>query len=161
MGGHGDPQLGEDLQRNSPGDAQRRGEPPGEVAAAGHVLVAAKLHFSGVVGVAGTGTVAEIVVVLRAGVGVADDGREGCAAGAATHQSREKFHLVGLLAAGGRQAPARGAALEKRLELRLIHFDSGGQSLHGHPDGRGVGLAEDGQAKAFAVGTAHKLPPNA
>ena len=161
MGGHGDPQLGEDLQRNSPGDAQRRGEPPGEVAAAGHVLVAAKLHFSGVVGVAGTGTVAEIVVVLRAGVGVADDGREGRAAGAATHQSREKFHLVGLFAAGVDEAASRGAALQKGLELCLVHRNAGGQSLHGHPDGRGVGLAEDGQAKAFAVGTAHKLPPNA
>ena len=71
----------QELQRQRPGKAKRRGEPPGELAAAPDVVVAGGLRPGGEVRVAGPGHVPEGVVVLAAGVGVFDQGAQRRAAG--------------------------------------------------------------------------------
>ena len=162
MGRDGDAQLLQQLEGDAPGDAQGGRQPSGEVTAAGHILVAAVLHLGRVVGVARAGAVPEIGIVAGPGVGVADDGRHGRAAGPALHQARDELRRVGLLPGGGDPALARSPAVEKLLKPVQIHGDPGGESLHGHADGRGVGLAENRQAKPFAVGAAHRsFPPSA
>ena len=45
MGRHGDPPPGQQLGADPAGDAQGGGEPPGEVAAAPHILKAAVLGY--------------------------------------------------------------------------------------------------------------------
>ena len=86
MGPDMDAPASQDLDCNAPGNAQRGGEPAGEVAAPPHVLVAAVLHLSGEIGVGGPGLVPQFVVVFGAGVGILDDGGQRSSAGDSIHQ---------------------------------------------------------------------------
>ena len=116
----------------------------------GVVLGAEVLHLGGVVGVAGPGRAAQGGVVPGAGVGVADDGREGRAAGAAVLQGRRgtRAHPPPFVAVDQAFCPGRPAA-QKALKGVQVHRFSGGDALDGHADGRGMGLAEDGQIAGF------------
>ena len=100
--------------------------------------------MGGKVGVGRAGLVPQLVVVLRAGVGVLDDGGQGCAAGHPIHQPAQDPGDVPLLPGGGGGVPAGCPAAEKGLELLQVHGLPGGKAVHRHPDGRRVGLAEDG-----------------
>ena len=64
------------------------------MSASGGVLKAAVLDLGGVVRVTGTGAVLQVVVVTGAGVFVADDRRNGCAAGEAVQNAAEEFGTV-------------------------------------------------------------------
>ena len=126
MGHDLDVHGGEGLQGDAARDAQRGGEAAREVAAARDVVVVAVANKGRVIGVAGARHAAQVVVVLAAGVGVLDDGREGRAAGVAVDEAREDARAVGL-AAGGRGVGAAGrAALEKGLQLVEVDLDTGG-----------------------------------
>ena len=157
VGPHIDPLPGQDLLADTPGDAQGGGEPAGEVAASRHVLKAPVLHLGGVVGVARAGDVPEVVIVPRPGVGVADEGGQGGAAGAALRQAGEDLRPVPLLPGGGPGAPARGPAVEEGLEFLQVDGLPGGQAVHRHPDARGVGLAEKGNGQLTVINTAHGI----
>ena len=159
MGGDGDAQLLQNLNTDAAGDAERRGQPSGEVTAACHILFPAVFHMGGVIGMARSGMIPEIVVVTGAGIGIFNDGGDGGAAGHISHQAGEEYRLVRLFSCGGCGAAARSTAAEEGLQPIHVDGNARGDALHGHTDGRGVGLAENGDAKSFAVGTAHKKPP--
>ena len=76
-----------------------------------HVLETAVLHLGGKVGVAGTGLVPELGIVLGAGVGVFNEGGQRSTAGHIVHQAAEKLGQVGLLAGGGGGVLSRSPAL--------------------------------------------------
>ena len=158
VGPHIDPLPGQDLLADPPGDTQGGGEPAGEVAAPRHVLKAPVLHLGGVVGVAGAGHVPQVFVVLGPGVGVADDRGQGGAAGASFVQARQEFRPVGLLPGGGPGPGPRSPAVEEGLQLLQVHFFPGGQAVHRHPDGRGVGLAEHRHVDVLTEVRGHELP---
>ena len=94
---NGNAPLFQQLKADAPGNAQGGCQPPGKSAAAGVILMSAVFHLSGVVGVAGAGDHRKIGVVPGAGVGVADDGGKGRAAGDIFHQPGETFRRVGLI----------------------------------------------------------------
>ena len=160
VGRHGDSLGLQQLQADPAGDAQGSRQPAGEVAAAGHVLEPAVADLGREVGMAGPGAVPQVVVVSGAGVGVADEGRQGRAAGDVSHQSGDELRQVGLLPGRGRGGVPRRPAGKERPQP--VHIDSkpGGNPLDGHADGRGMGLAENGEAKPLAVGTAHGINPS-
>ena len=158
MGPNLDSPASQDLEGNAPGDTQGGGEPAGEVAAPPHVLAAAVLHLGGEVGVGGPGLVPELVVVFGAGVGILDDGGQRGSAGDAVHQSAQNLGRIPLLPGGGGGVPARGPALEEALELLQVHRLPGGQTVHRHPDGRGVGLAEHRHMDVLTEVRGHELP---
>ena len=150
--------LFQQLQADATGDAQGGCQPPGKRAAPGEICVTAVLHSGGIVRVAGAGHHGKAVIVPGAGVGVADDGGKRRAAGDVPHQTGKKFRLVRLLPRGGPIVAAGGTAVQKRLKSLHVDGLSGGQTLQGHADGRGMGLAEDGQMQKFSV-PAHRPPP--
>ena len=115
------------------------------MAAAGVVLKTEVFHIGGVVRVARPGHRGKGGIVLGPGVPIADDGRQGYAAGAVPPQPGEKFRGVRLLAGGGIGVAARGPALQKALQGLKINLLPGGDTLQGHADGGGMGLAENGQ----------------
>ena len=158
MGGDLNAPALQDLQADAPGDAQGGGEPAGEVAAPGHILEAPVLHLGGVVGVGGAGLVPQLAVVLGAGIGVADDGGQGGPAGASLRQPAQDLRHVPLLPGGGGAVPARGPAPQEGLELVQVHRLPGGQAVHRHPDGRGVGLAEHRDVDVFTPVRGHGPP---
>ena len=155
MGSHKDPPAGQKLLADSPGDAQGGGEPAGEVSAPGHILKAAVLHLGGVVGVAGTGDVLQVLIVPGPGVGVPDNGGQGRPASLALDQAGKNLRLVPLLPGGGPGAGAGGTPGQKGLELLQVHRLPGGDAVHRDPDGRGVGLAKDGNGQLTVIDTAH------
>ena len=150
--------LFQQLQADATGDAQGGCQPPGKRAAPGEICVTAVLHSGGIVRVAGAGHHGKAVIVPGAGVGVADDGGKRRAAGDVPHQTGKKFRLVRLLPRGGPIVAARGTAVQKRLKGRHVDGLPGRQTLQNHADGRGMGLAEDGQMQKFSV-PAHRPPP--
>ena len=149
----------ENLQADAARDAQRCGQAAGKVSAARAVLIAAVFDLGGVVRVTGARRDSKIRVILRAGVRIADDGRERRAAGIAVHKAGEDLRRVGLLARRRPDVFARRAAIQKALEFVQINFLARGDALDRHADGRGMRLAEDGQMQIFAVGAAHKPSP--
>ena len=102
-------------------------------------------HIGGIVRMARPGHRGKGGVVLGAGVPIADDGGQRHAAGGISPQPGEKFRGVRLLAGGGIGVAARGTALQKALQGLKIDLFPGGDTLQGHADGGGMGLAEDGQ----------------
>ena len=114
-----------------------------------HILKAAVPHLGGVVGVAGAGHIAEGGIVTGPGIGILNDGGQWRTAGNAVHQAAQKPGLVRLLPGGSGGIPARGPALEKAVQLLQVHPLPGGQAVHRHADGRGVGLAENGHMQIF------------
>ena len=82
-------------------------------------------------------------------IGIFNDGGQWGAAGDAVHQAAQKPGLVRLLPGGGGGIPTRGPALEKAVQLLQVHPLPGGQAVHRHADGRGVGLAENGHMQIF------------
>ena len=149
MGRYGDPLTGQQLGADPTGDAQGGGEPPGEVAAAPHILKAAVLDVGGEVGMRRAGLVPQLLIVSGAGVGVLNDGGQGRAAGHSIHQPAQDPGHIPLLPGGGGGVPAGGPAAEKGLELLQVHGLPGGQAVHRHPDGLRVGLTEDGDMDVF------------
>ena len=135
----------QNLQTYAPGNAQGSRQAAGEVAAAGIVLKTEVFHIGGVVRVARPGHRGKGGVVLGAGVPIADDGRQGHAAGGIPPQPGEKLRGVRLLAGGGIGVAAWGPALHEALQGLKIDLLPGGDALQGHADGRGMGLTEDGQ----------------
>ncbi len=105
------------------------------------------------------GRVLQAGIIIGPGVGIAEDGGNGRAAGAPSIQTGKKLRLVGLLPGRGKLALPRGPAAEKALQRLQIDHKAGGEALQRHADGRRVGLAEDGQPQIFAVGAAHRLAP--
>ena len=158
VGPDADTPASQDLDCNAPGDAQGGGDPAGEVAAPPHVLAAAVLHLGGEIGVGGPGLVPELVVVFGAGVGVLDDGSQRSPAGDAVHQTAQNLGHIPLLPGGGGGIPAGSPALEEALELLQVHRLPGGQAVHRHPDGRGVGLAEHRHVDVLTEVRGHELP---
>ena len=86
-GSNSDAHFLQPLLAQATGDAQRSCQPPGEMTATGSILKAAVLHLGGIVGMAGTGTILQIVVISGTGVFISDDGGNGCTAGKAIHHS--------------------------------------------------------------------------
>ena len=158
MGSDVDAPASQDLDCNAPGDTQGGGEPAGEVAASPHVLAAAVLHLGGEVGVGGPGLVPQFVVVFGAGVGILDDGGQRSPAGDAVHQSAQNLGHIPLFPGGGGGIPAGGPALEEALERLQVHRLPGGQAVHRHPDGRGMGLAEHRHVDVLTEVRGHELP---
>ena len=64
---------------------------------------------------------------------------------------REKLRGIRLPAGGGPVVPPRGAAVQKGLQRLHVDDLPGRQPFQRHADGRGVGLAEDGQAQMLSV----------
>ena len=105
------------LLAQSTRNTQGGGNASGKMAAAGAVLVTAIFDLGGVVRVPWPGAVLQIGIIPGAGVVVADDGRNGCAAGLAVQQAAEEFRPVLLPPRGGKVVLPRCSALEELLQL--------------------------------------------
>ena len=114
------------------------------MAAAGVVLKPAVFYLRGIIRVAGAGAVAQIGVIAGAGIGIADDGGNGRAAGVAVQQAAQEFRPILLPARGGKIILPGRAAVEERLQALQIHGKPRRDAVQGHADGCAVGLAEDG-----------------
>ena len=144
VGGNTDALARQPLFAQPAGDADGGGQPAGKMAAACRVLMSAVFDLGGVVRMAGAGAVLQVGVVPGAGVGVADEGGDGCAAGGVFHQTGEKFRRVRLPAGGGVVVLSRGPAGKKGGQGFHIHGKPGGNAVENHADARPVGLAENG-----------------
>ena len=144
----GDSLALEPLEGDAARHAQRGGETAREVAAAGDVLRPVPLGPGREVGVSRARDGEDVVVVLRAGVGVLDDRRERCAAGlAARVEAGDDPGGVGLLARGPPGVSAGRAAGDEGGERVEVDGHAGGEPLDHAADGGGVGLPEDGDAQ--------------
>ena len=146
MGPHEDSPAGQDLLGDASGNAQGRRQPPGEVAPAPHVGVAAPLGPGGEIRVARPGLIGKLPVVLRVLVRVFYHGAQRRAAGLSPLQAGEEFRHVVLLPGGGEGARSRPPAVQEALELLQVNRLPGGEAVHHHADGLSVGLAEDADA---------------
>ena len=104
--------------------------------------MAAVTDLGRIVGMAGTGAVPEIVIVPGTGVGIADDGGDGGTAGHIAHQTGEELRAVRFFPGGGGGAAARRTPVQKGLQFVKIDGKACRDSLHGHTDGRGMGLSK-------------------
>ena len=126
-----------------PGNAQRGRQTTGKVAAACRILVATVFDLGCIIGMTGSGTILQVVIVPGAGVGIADDGSNGGATGEPIHNSRKDLRCVRLLprrrvgiAAGCPAAKESGQGIH-------IHGKSSGNAVETGPDSCPVGLTED------------------
>ena len=138
-------------------DADRRGQTAGIAAAAGEIHRPAVFHKGRVVRVRRTRQ--KVRVVRAARVRVADDRREGVAAGSAVVQAAQKFRRVCLAAARGKHGRRRRAAVQKRLQFGKIRLEARRKALKRHADGRPVGFAENRQLQSGSDRVAHGQSP--
>ena len=108
MGANAHPLIFQPLPAQAACDAQGGGQSAGEMATASRVLEAPVFDLSSVVGMAWPGAVFQILIIPGPGVGVADDGGDGCAGGEAVEDAREEFGPI-LLAPGVDQSFWPGA----------------------------------------------------
>ena len=128
-------------------DAQR--DPAAEVAAAAGVVESAVLEVGREVGMAGTGVLAELFVVLAAGVLVPEKDGERGAGGLALIYAGDNLRFIGLQAGGGPQRS--GLAAGKVLyEIGLAERDTRQHTVHGNPDPGTVRFTEDAYSEFIA-----------
>ena len=128
----------ERLQGDAARNAERGGETSGEVAAPGDVLMVAIADEGRVVGVSRTGLAPELRVVLRAHVGVLDDGRERGAAGVTVNDAGDEAGGVRLPSRRRGVGSAGGATGEEGREPLLVDRKPGGKSFDDAANGGGV-----------------------
>ena len=120
--------------RQRAGHGQRRGEPPGGMAAAPGIIAAQGADRGGIVSVGGPGLVFQAVVVGGTDITVVNDRRQRIAGGAALIDTGQEVHFLFFLPSGGQPALPHAAQqlfTDKGLrrtvglaEKRVVHHDS-------------------------------------
>ena len=88
------------------------------------------------------GAVCKICIVPTAGIGVADNRRQRCAAGDTLIQPAQKLRRIRLSAGGGQGILPRRPPGKKLLQGLHINGESCWQTVYGDPDRRGMRLPE-------------------
>ena len=136
--------LGHDAGRHN-----TQGEPSAEMAAAAGVVEAAVLEVGGEVGMSRTGMLAELLIVLAAGVLVAEKEGERRPCGMPVINARHDFRKVGLDA--GRGAGGSGlAAGQVFCKIRFPERNAGQDAVKGYADMRAVGLTKNTDSEFIA-----------
>ena len=106
----------------------------------------------GVVGMSGTATVAQGVIILAAVVAVANEKGDGCAQRRTVEESAQPFHLVGFTAwrGVGRRGIAFAPTLQFGVDQRGVDRQAGRATVDDSPYGRAVGFAEGCQPEYVA-----------
>ena len=140
---------------NDAGCHNAKGDPAAEMAAAAGVVEPAVLEVGRKVGVAGTGVLAELLVVLAAGVLVLEQDGERGSGGLSLEHAGDNLGLIGLQARGGPQRT--GLAAGKILhEIGLAERNAGQHAVYGNPDAGAVGFTEDTDSE-FITKSIHVL----
>ena len=136
--------FGNDAGRNN-----AQGEPAAEMAAAAGIVVTAKLEVGREISMTGPGVLTEGLVVLRAGVFIAEDDGYRSAGGMALIYAGKDFRSIGLKP-GGCTLRARLAAKDVFREIFFTEGNSGKYAVHGYPNHGAVRLAEDADFEVVA-----------
>ena len=136
---------------NHTGCYHGQGEPAAEMTAAAGVVEATEFEVGREVGLAGTGVLAELLVVLRAGVLVLEEDGERGAGGLSLVDAAHNFGLIGLDA--GRSARGAGLAAGQILgEICFTERNAGEHAVQGNTDTRAVRLAENAYSEFITEG---------
>ena len=127
--------------RQRAGHGQRRGEPPGGMAAAPGIVAAQGADRGGVVSVGGPGLVFQAVVVGGTGITVVNDRRQRIAGSAALIDTGQEVHFLFFLPGGG-QSPLPHAAQQLFTDKGLVHRQPRRHIRQQDTHRRTVGLAE-------------------
>jgi hypothetical protein len=149
-------QAGQEVLGEGAGGDAADGLAGGGPAAAGDGAQA-EFGVVGVVGVRGSVELGEVVVVVAAGVAVADQHGDRGAEGELGFglEAAQDLDLVGLLARAGELALAGAAAGHLGGDAGEGEGVAGGAAVDDHAEAAAVGLAEGGDAKGGAEGVAH------
>ena len=128
------------------------------MAAAARVVAGIVAQHTRVVCVAGTRLRRQLCVVVRALIGVADDGADGRAGRFAIVDSGLNLRPVRLLACGGLLVAARCAALHLAQDKRLVIRHTGRESVDHNADARAMRFTENGNFNCIAPGRTHVSP---
>ena len=110
----------------------------------------------GVVGMAGTENVAQVVVVSRMLIGVANQETNGTARGLAFEYARKQFHTVSLLPSCGETALAWATAVQFVLQEIKVNGDVGRHSVDDSANAFAVAFPKGGQREKVSESVAHK-----
>ena len=138
---------------------RRGGDAAGKMPAAPGVLEAFILGEGGVVRVAGAQQRRGFGIVAAAGVGVAQQHRDGGAGGVAVQHAGQELHLIRLGAGGGKPVAPGAAAVHLPGQEIGVHRQAGGQAVQHRPHRRAVAFPEDGQRDRAAKSVFHRQAP--
>ena len=127
--------------RQRAGHGQRRGEPPGGMAAAPGIVAAQGADRGGIVSVGGPGLVFQAVVVGGTDITVVNDRRQRIAGSAALIDTGQEVHFLFFLPGGG-QSPLPHAAQQLFTDKGLVHRQPRRHIRQQDTHRRTVGLAE-------------------
>src|SRR5688500_3854332 len=105
------------------------------------------LLLVGVIGVAGPETILDLLVVVRALIGVLDQHADGRAGGAALEHAGQDLHLVRLLALTGVTRGASAPPFQFRLNIRLRQLQPRRTAVDDAAERRPVAFAEAGDGE--------------
>ena len=137
-------------------------QPAAEVSTAAPVLKTKIAHMSCVIRMTRACEIHPVAIILRAGVGIADDGADGLTGGAPLHHTTEKLRLIGFLSRCCKRAVSRSAP--RHFCTQRLHFNihTCRKTIHADSDSFPMALPEKGQPKLLAEKAAHSAcPPNA
>ena len=102
-----------------------------------------------------TGLGEQRLIVLRAGVGVADDCADGSAGGLTVVDTGQDLRQIGFLAGGGLLVAAGCTALHLAQYERLVVVNTGREAVEHNADTGTVRFTEDGNFECVAPGRTH------
>ena len=134
----------------SPRQTQGGCQASGEMSAAAHVGVSAPLQESRVIGVSGAWLVMEFLIILRADIGIFDDGTQRRTTGLAVFHSREKDRKIRFPALGGKTVFTGSPSFHESDQGLHVNRFSGGKMVDDDPDGLAVRLAKQVDFERFS-----------
>ena len=164
QGGADGDAIAQNLAGN-PAGGDTHGGLAGRRAAAAAIIADAVFHVIGVVRMAGPPFVADIAIILRAGIDILDQEADRCAGGDRTartvilERAGQDTDLVGLLARGDMPARARAAQIQPGLEVVLGQGNAGRAAVDNRADGRSMAFAPGGDPEKVSERIVRHVEP--